>query len=367
MTTIRLKTRLLVLAAVCLLHTCHALAQSSQSALATELSSFDDWLDNLPAEERFSGALLYANEGRVVYERVSGSRHPVSGGEILPDSSFNLASLSKHFTASGVMMLHQLGLLGYDDSVEEHVPLFPYDQITVRHLLTHTSGLPDYIRLVDRYWHGELLTNEALVRLFHQRNPELVFSPGSRFEYSNTGYVFLAVVIESVSGMSFEQFMYKHFFEPLQLRNAAVFNLLSDPDSLPSRVYGRDGDDLYDLNELDGVTGDGAVYASIRDLLDWHTDLMQGAVFSDAILSEALKPVRLPGGRLSHYGFGWQLFEGQPHLMEHSGSWVGFNNHMIRNTQNGALLVMLSNDSGGVDTDELLSRFLAAVGEDAGF
>ncbi|MEM7256180.1 MAG: serine hydrolase domain-containing protein [Pseudomonadota bacterium] len=341
-------------------------ADNENTGLTARLTALDSWIDKQAANSKLSGAFLYARDGQVLYEKAVGLHHPDKPGANGVASSFNLASVSKHFTATAIMLLAHRGALEYDQPVKRYLPLFPYENITVRHLLNHTSGLSDYMELTDRHWTGDLFTNQALTPLYHRHRPALAFSPGSRYEYSNTGYVLLAAIVEEITELSYEQFMQENVFTPLALHNTAVVNLLSDPDSLQSRVYGQFEGKLYDLNELDGVTGDGGVYSSVRDLLAWHTALLNGSLLPASMLKEATKPARLSNGQLSYYGFGWELFEDKPHAMQHSGSWVGFNTYMIRNTATNALLVLLTNDASGIEIDTLIPRFFDAVGPDGG-
>ncbi len=336
------------------------LSQPSGAAAEDTVARYrvlDARIDSLAEDGELSGAFLYSRKGKILYEKAVGLLHPHSGGAILPTSSFNLASVSKHFTAVVVMLLQHKGKLEYDKPVSGYLPKFPYRDITVRHLLNHTSGLSDYMALVNNVWEGDLFTNQSLVELYHTHKPPLEFAPGSRFSYSNTGYVFLAAIVEAVSNGSLEQFMDTELFSPLSMKDSGVFNLLSDPGRFKSRVFGQHAGELNDLNFLDGGSGDGAVYSSVRDLLTWHNALTEGRVLPLSALQEAFKPAVLSDGKLSYYGFGWQLYKDKPHIMEHDGAWVGFNTYMIRNTQTDSLLVLLTNDSGGVGVDELINRF----------
>jgi len=328
-----------------------------------QLASFDQFITTLDSEQEINASLLFARDGEIIYQRAAGKVHPQKDGRLSVDSSFNLGSVSKQFTAMGIMLLEHQGKLEFDAEVKKYVPNFPYPEITVRHLLHHTSGLDDYMLMAYEHWQEEkTFTNKDMLELFQKLTPDLLFTSGEKYNYSNTGYVFLSTIIEHISQQSFENYMQENIFNPLNMSNSGVVTLLSKPNSLPSRVYGQDDGELKDLIYLNGVTGDASVYSSANDLLRWHKALLNYELLPKEKQSQAFKPATLNDGSLSYYGFGWALNKKKPEIeMTHSGAWGPFRATIARNINNNVAVIFLSSDNSGVDTQELLNRFLTLV------
>ncbi|MGM0505108.1 MAG: serine hydrolase domain-containing protein, partial [Bacteroidota bacterium] len=166
----------------------------------------------------FNGSILVGYKGNCIYNQSFGyadirKREPLSS-----DAIFQLASVSKQFTAMAVMILRDQNKLSYDDSVTRYIPDFPYPEMTIRMLLNHTSGLPNYMWLVEHHWKGENPPDNAdIMKMMAKHKLSLYFTPGRRFNYSNTGYVVLASVVENVSGMPFADFLGQNIFQPLNM------------------------------------------------------------------------------------------------------------------------------------------------------
>lgn len=331
-----------------------------------KLETLEKWLDKEGEKGRLSGTFLFARKGQVLLSKAVGKVHPDQTQLIRQDSSFNLGSVSKQFTGMAVMLLNHQGKLNYDVGVQHYLPEFPYPNITVRHLLNHTSGLADYMDLAEEHWDESLFTNQDMLNLFNKHKPALLFQPGSKFDYSNTGYVTLSAIIERVSNMSFAQYLDKYIFEPLHMKNTKVVNLLSEPNILPTRVYGQNQDGLDDLIYLDGVSGDGAVYSSTGDLLKWHYGLRNNVLLPKVKQQEGFAPAVLNDGSLFHYGFGWFIDRSSPHIVAHSGGWVGFISYIARNTKSDEVVIFLTNKVGGVEFEKLQKQFFSALDADFG-
>lgn len=306
-----------------------------------------DWvLTQLHQRAMFNGVVLYAERGKVLYQKELGIANHTTGEALKPTSAFNLASVSKQFIAMMIMQLGKKGRLRYDDKVRTYLPTFPYDSITIRHLLTHTSGLPEYFELAQQYT-GPLdtLTNAGMLQLLADHKPALLFRPGDRWTYCNTGYVLLGSIIETVSGTSVRALFDQQIAQPLKLRNTSVYHLKSGPPPA-NRVYGfqRQNGRLIpdDLIRLDGVIGDGNVYSSAEDLLKWDQSLYTNKLVKASTLREAFTPVRLNNGTTYPYGFGWAI-DRTGTVLDHTGSWVGFNTLIVRNTAKRQTLILLSN------------------------
>ena len=245
-------------------------------------------------------------------------------------------------------MKHQ-GKLSYSDELQKFIPEFSfYDDVTIRHLLNHTSGIPDYLTIANDYIpENETVTTEKLIKVYSERMPVPKFKPGEKFQYSNIGYVLLAEIIERITGKSYAGYMSENIFQPLGMSHTKVFNLLSK-DEPNNRVYGFKRKyflfgkkQLSDLNRFDGVAGDGGIYSSAYDLFIWHQALLSGVIIPLEEMSEAYQSGILSNDRKTGYGFGW--FINNDGTVEHAGGWQGFASYLYRHPEDGRLIVILDN------------------------
>ncbi len=284
-----------------------AIAQPNAQKLAT----LDSSLTILYQRGMLNGTFLVAKEGKTVYKKAFGTVAANATQFLTTASAFNLASVSKQFTSMMIMMLKEEGKLQYDDKLKQHLPDFPYDTITIRHLLNHTHGLPEYFDLATQYNTTlDTLTNEGVLKLLKNHRPPLQFQPNSRFSYCNTGYILLASLIEKLSAEPIQRYFERKIVQPLGLKNTYIYTLTM-PKSPENRVYGsKRVNGKYvsnDLIRLDGVWGDGNVYSSVEDLLIWEQALLTEKLIKKATLQDAFKPAKLNDGSFSWYGFGWGL------------------------------------------------------------
>ena len=243
-----------------------------------------------------------------------------------PDTPFRLASVSKTMTSIGVLKLVDQGMIALDDEVAEHIQDFPYDEIRVRDLLQHTSGLPHYEKDFGRALvqaKGEP-TNADMLQFLIDEQPELLFDPGERYDYCNAGYDLLALLIEEVTGKSFADYMKEAIFEPLGMKGA----LVGDPAALPAdRAYGyflgESGAQESNDHPLNHLLGAGGIFASAEDMAEWGRALEPGQLLSAELLEALETPPALADGP-SEYGLGWIVLDGD-HGRElvHDGTWVG--------------------------------------------
>ncbi|SOD81882.1 serine hydrolase [Spirosoma fluviale] len=325
-------------------------AQPTDRLLPGRLKTLDSTLTYLHERALFNGVVLVAEKGTVRYRKAFGTASIATHEPLSTSSAFNLASISKQFVALMIMQLQERGKLRYDETVRTYLPDFPYDTITVRHLLTHTSGLSEYDGLMQRY-SGPLdtLTNGGMMQLLRQHKPPLLFRPGTQWAYSNTGYVLLGSIISTLAGMPVEQFLDQQIVKPLKLKNTYAYYLNSQTRP-HNRVYGFGRENgknvMNDLIRLDGVIGDGNIYSSADDLLTWEQALATEKLVRKQTMQEAFKPVELTGNRTYPYGFGWFIEDGGS-ILAHTGSWVGFLNVIVRYVDKKQTLIVLSNSSEG--------------------
>ncbi|MBR5109140.1 MAG: beta-lactamase family protein [Clostridia bacterium] len=211
----------------------------------------------------FNGAWLYAEQGEIVSKGAVGFSDPEDKVPLREDCLFDLASVSKQFTAAAVMLLRRRGLLTLEDEVTKFFPEIPYKGVTIRHLLNHTGGLPDYMDWVDKTAKAEktIPGNEVIVRFLCECGEEASFAPGEQFEYSNTGYCLLAQIVEKVSCVPFEDFLRDNIFEPAGMHATRVYHRRMDRITVPNLAWGLSlplGSDRYELP--DDLPGDQNAY-----------------------------------------------------------------------------------------------------------
>jgi CubicO group peptidase (beta-lactamase class C family) len=301
----------------------------------------------LHREEKFNGAILIAKNGKPLLCKGYGYVNHFQNEELTKNSSFNLASVSKQFTAVGIMLLKEQGKLSYSDLISKYIADFPYEGVTIRNLLNHSSGVPEYFELAEaRKEQISVLTSEMVANLLLEEKPEADFAPGESFRYSNTNYVLLARIIEIVSGASFEKFMQLEVFDPLKMEDTRVWTLESEDKIFPNKTGGfrLDNDQAIEVkpNFIDGVAGDGSVFSSVNDFLKWDSFWYGNELISPSNLQEAFKIPKLMDGTISNYGFGWQITE---EGMQHTGGWLAARAIIIRNLDKKTCIVVLDNSS----------------------
>lgn len=317
---------------------------------AQKLATLDSSLTLLYQRGMLNGTFLVAKEGKVVYKKVFGTVAAHSTQPLTTESSFNLASVSKQFTSMMIMMLKEQGKLNYDDKLRQYVPDFPYDSISIRHLLNHTHGLPEYFDLATQYNTTlDTLTNERVVQLLKNHHPSLQFQPNSQFSYCNTGYILLAHLIEKLTEEPIQRYFERKIVQPLGLKNTYIYTLKM-PKSPENRVFGsKRVNEKYlpnDLIRLDGVWGDGNIYSSVEDLLIWDQALLTEKLIKKATLQDAFKPAILNDGSFSWYGFGWGL-DKEGSKVSHTGGWVGFQTIIERYlAQKWTFIALTSSEDG---------------------
>lgn len=323
------------------------------------------------ATEKSPGvAGLVRKGGRTIFERGYGARELRTLANIDAQTDFRLASCSKQFTAASIMLLVHDGKLRYEDKLTDVFPEFPAygKSITIRNLLNHTSGLPDYEDLMaaEEKRKGAAIWSEAR----QIQDPEVLqllekeaagkFAPGTRWSYSNSGYVVLGLVVARISGKPFAQFLRERIFAPLGMRETLAYE--KGRREVPQRAYGhaREGHGWKetDQSSTSATLGDGGIYSSLDDLAKWDEALAQHTLLSEAEMLPALTPVKLgdgsepqwpahsdrPEGTPVAYGFGWFLdpYRGQQRTW-HYGDTVGFHSYIVRFAKDRLTIIVLSN------------------------
>ena len=312
------------------------------------LTSLNQIVDTLLQRNEFSGILLYAVDGKIQYEKSFGEQNLSDKTSINKYSSFNLASLTKQFIGLLTLKVKEKYPFSLDDPIQKHLLSFPYPDIKIRHLLQHTSGLQEYFLWAESQT-GPLDTikNNDVLEFLANQKPILLFEPGSKFQYCNTGYIIMSLVLEKIAGKPINELMNSFFIQPLNLTNTKI-HTINTYQPFPNRVKGfrMENGKLAenDLYRIDGVFGDGNLYSSANDLLKWTEAWKKEYLKAKYNLEEAFQPTVLNSGKLSNYGFGFQIdtFKVQ---YSHTGSWVGFYNYIATNLNTKETIILLTNNS----------------------
>ena len=288
----------------------------------------------------FNGSLLLIERGEVVYENTFGYADVESRNPLDADTPFYLASLSKQFTATAIMILVEQGKVSFKDKVKRFLPLMPssYNEITIEHLLTHTSGVKDYFSL--GLYRSGLTNNDVYEALVQQRATE--FKAGHKYRYSNSGYVLLAMIVQIASGQMYPDFMQENIFKPLDMSSTYVHTVTTINKN---RVKGYTN--KLKLDDYQLLTyGDGGIYSTARDMMKWEQSIYEAELVSRSIYARAFTPVILENGSERRYGFGWEIgnnLDGK--FIYHSGGLAGFRTYMEQHLDEQNAIIILSNNS----------------------
>jgi CubicO group peptidase (beta-lactamase class C family) len=298
----------------------------------------------------FNGNVLVAYKGSCIYNESFGYADMVRRSKLKKDDIFQLASVSKQFTAMAIMMLKEQNKLAYDDTVTKYIPEFPYPGITVRMLLNHTSGLPNYMWLVEHHWKGKNAPyNTDVVKMLAEHKLALYFTPGRRWDYSNTGYIVLASIVEQITNVKFADYMQTNVFEPLQMSNSFVYSKsLSNAKKNRLTGYYYRGKRYRMIPETvnDGAVGDKGVYSTTNDLFKWDQALYKNTLVSQETIDEATSTFKLRNKYEIPYGFGFRIrTRNNKKVAYHHGKWNGFRTSILRYVEDTNTVVVLNHTS----------------------
>lgn len=310
----------------------------------TEVAGF---IDSTFGRRPFNGCILVAKNGEVIYEKYSGYRNPkVNRDSISPSTPFHLASVSKTFTAMAAMKLQEEGKLNINDPVSAYIPEFPLKGVTVKSLMNHRSGIPNYVHYMERLgWdRRKHITNKDVLDFLIARRADIqIGPPDRRFSYSNTNYALLALVIERVTGQTFPNYMRLAFFDPLEMKDTYVFTMADSARFLPS--YFSSGRQ-YAFDYLDQVYGDKNIYSTVRDMLKWDRALYAGTFFTQKTLDSAFSGYSFEKPGINNYGLGWRMFDlkSGKKFVYHNGWWHGNRTAFYRLPDDKVTIIAFSNN-----------------------
>jgi CubicO group peptidase (beta-lactamase class C family) len=316
----------------------------------------------------FSGGILLAKNGEIVFEDYRGFYNKQAGKLIDSTSPLHVASISKTFTSAAILKLMEEGKLALDDNVQKYLPTFPYSNITIKNLLSHRSGLQKYEsfmqgtrtesykaknkkgRTITRFrtikmplTFTGLATNKDVLNYLATRRPALIGTPNRFYNYCNTNFAMLALVVEEVSGMDFPTYMTTYIFQPLGMKHSYIFSLKDTNNYVPSYNYRYSP---FRLEKLDCIYGDKNVYTTVRDLLLWDRALYLGKFISAGSQALAYTPYSFEKRGEKNYGLGWHLLvhPPDPTIVYHNGWWHGNTASFKRLVADTATVIIIGNN-----------------------
>jgi CubicO group peptidase (beta-lactamase class C family) len=318
--------------------------QLSKSEFREIFRSVKGFYDTTLLRTGFNGAFLVAKGGNIVYEAYNGMARLNTKDSIKANTAFHIASTSKTFTAAAVLNLVDKKQLSLDDSIQKFFPGFPYENITIKTLLSQRSGLPNYMNAMEEGgWNRkQIATNTDVLTFFMTGKPKLYYPSGKRFNYSNTNFVLLALIIEKVSGKSYGSFLKETIFTPLQMNDTYVY---THADSLRATPSYRWNGIMEGYTWMDETVGDKNIYSTVRDLLKWDQALYSNQILSSAMKDSAFKPYSFEKPGIHNYGLGWRMYTLPQNktIVYHNGWWHGNNSCFYRVTSDSLTIIVLGN------------------------
>lgn len=322
----------------------------------------DAFMQRLHKRSGFNGNVLIAKKGKIRYQNTFGWANYLMKDSLKITSQFELASVSKPFTATGILKLWEEGKIRLDQTVDEFFPDFPYPGVTIKLLLTHRSGLMNYLYFTDNkeIWPDKRkgMSNMDVMNLLAKHKPDKYANPDVRFFYNNTNYMVLAAIIEKVTGQDFAVYMQDKIFAPAGMKNTAVYSTAVYEKIPSSAAVGHDRVWRRSVvqNFQDGPVGDKGIYSTVQDLFLFDRALRDGRLLKPETLDSAYAGYSTPKKELFNYGYGWRTFDpGNHKVVYHTGWWHGFRNLYIRDLKEDITIVLLTNLANGslLHLDEL--------------
>lgn len=313
-------------------------------------SKLDSLLKRIHKRHDFHGAVLVAKNKKIVYQNQIGTADFKKKTLLNKESVFQLASVSKQFTAAAIMLLQQRNQLKLTDTVNTYFPNFPYKAVTIKTLLNHTGGLPKYFWIAEHKWQQKKApSNNEMMELLTTSNVQRFFKPGRNFDYSNTGYFVLASIVEKISGISFGSFLKQNIFEPLQMTHSYVYSFENDSirdNQLDGYRLHRGWRHIKIRSTVnDAIVGDKNVYTTAEDLFKWTQGLNSGNLLTKKSLALMFTKGETIYGRKVPYGFGFRIDTKEKNSIYHYGKWNGFSTGLTTYLEDDLVVIILEHTS----------------------
>lgn len=303
----------------------------------------ENFYNNKLLRSGFNGGILVAKKGEIIFEDYHGFYNLKKKDSLTRHSAFHIASVSKTFTAMATLKLAQMGKLSIDDDVKKFFPAFPYDNVTVKDLLSHRSGLPNYLYFMDKLgWDKKKhVSNKDVLDYLIKFKPPAT-KPNSHFTYCNTNYALLGLIIQKASGETYADFLQQQFFTPLNMKDTYVYNISDSATAMPS-YDDRGRPEAFTF--LDCGFGDKNIYSTPEDLLKWDQALYTNEIFSKETLQKAFSPYSNEKAGIRNYGYGWRMnvYPDGKKVIYHNGWWHGNNAVFIRMIRDSVTIIVLGN------------------------
>ncbi len=341
---------------------CDKHSQSTASVKDELRKEIDSLVSSYYQHREFSGSVLVADQGDIIFDKHFGFTSLDSTARIDKESVYEIASISKQFTAMLTMMLKEEGRLDYDDALTKYFPELPYPGITIRHLLTHTSGLaerPFFMWGAQNMDRGKIYHNAIVLQYLEQTQPALSFEPGAKWEYSNVGYFLLALILEQVTGKHYIDLLQQKILSPLGMNHSGIYAEQYKASTMNNYVFGK----LYNtknghfkssfgMSWSDSIYGSVGILSNTSDLLRWEHALVSNELVSQQTLDEAFTSYKLSDGTPATYGFGWYIRDNFMlrnvncgKRMDHNGLWPGYESSIVRYPDHGKTIIILANQA----------------------
>ncbi|WKD85662.1 Penicillin-binding protein 4* [Polaribacter huanghezhanensis] len=311
----------------------------------------DSLLKKIHKRHDFNGSILIAKKGKIVYQNHIGYADFRKKSSLNEKSVYQLASVSKQFTAASIMILKERNQLKLTDTVTKYFPKFPFKNITILQLLHHTSGLPNYFWVAENKWEKEKApSNKEMMKFLETSKVSTFFSPGRKFDYSNTGYFVLASIIEKISKMSYSNFVESAIFKPLKMSHSFAFSFEKDTvksnQLIGYRLYRGWRHRTIPSTVNDAIVGDKNIYATTQDLLKWVNGLNSGKLISKESLDLMYTKGKTKYGRKFPYGFGFRInTKNDAKIIYHYGKWNGFSTGITQYLEEDLVVIILEHTS----------------------
>jgi len=311
----------------------------------------DSVFNRFNKRQDFHGSVLVAKNGKLIFSKQYGYADFSKRIKLDNNYTFQLASVSKQFTAASILILFEKGLLKLDDKVTKYYPDFPYEDITIKHLLNHTSGLPQYFWLAEHEWKNDKApTNTEMMKMMAEYKLPRYFKSGSRFDYSNTGYFVLASLVEKISKKSYRNFVEEHIFKPLDMKNSYIYRFeqdgIEDNQLYGYRIYRGWRHIKIPGTVNDAITGDKNVYSTVDDLFKWINGLNAGKIISKNTLDQMYSKGETKYGKKVPYGFGFRIDDKDlEKVVYHYGKWNGFSTSIKQYTDSEVTIITLEHSN----------------------
>lgn len=322
--------------------TLEKLSQQYKKSMQSDIDYFFD--KNWP-RNTFNGGFLVAKNGQVLYEEYGGYSNRKDKTEVNAHTPIHIASVSKVLTAAVILKLIDFDKLDLDQKVNTILTDFPYEDITIRMMLNHRSGLPNYAYFSDdlKVWDRSMITNQDILDLMVKHKFGLYFKPDRKFGYCNTNYAMLALVIEKITGMNYREAMKKIIFEPLEMNDTFVFDYDKQKHNVTRSYKGNNV--LYPFDFLDNVYGDKNIYSTPRDLLKFDLATYSDKFLNPDLVKQVFQGYSYEQKGVKNYGLGIRMHEWKngEKLFYHNGWWHGNTSSYVTLKKDTVAIIALSN------------------------